>query len=122
LAYADGVPQVKESQPLTFWNADTSADIWHTVTRCAAPCTGPTGLNYPVADGGKGRMNFDSSEIGYGLLFTPAKAQIGWPPEQSSVWNGASWTLTPTKPGVYTFFCRIHPSMRGVIQIGRAHV
>ena len=63
-------------------------------------------------------MNFDSSEIGYGLFFTPAKGQIWWgQPIEQSVYNGASWSFTPTKPGVYTFFCRMHPFMRGVIRV-----
>jgi hypothetical protein len=118
LAYADGVPRVKLDQPLNFWNVDTSAQIWHTVTRCAAPCTGQTGLNYPVANGGRGPMNFDSSEIGYGVFFTPAKGQLWFDqPLERSVWNGTKWTLTPSRTGVYTFFCRIHPFMRGVIKV-----
>ena len=31
---------------------------------------------------------------------------------------GASKTFTITKPGTYNYHCNIHPSMKGVIQVG----
>ena len=99
-----GIPRVKVGQELTFVNEDTADFMWHTVTRCAFPCTGPTTVDYPIADGGLGIpgeiMDFDSSELGVGL--SPAQR--------------ADWTIKPDKPGYYTFFCRIHPSMRGAFQ------
>ncbi|MFN2544256.1 MAG: hypothetical protein ABR600_06765 [Actinomycetota bacterium] len=114
-----GIPRVMVNKPVTFWNADTSGDIWHTITRCAAPCDGRTGLDYPLADGGTGPMDFESMDLGYGVFFSPAKGQIGSdnkPPDQT-LSDGASWTFTPTQTGTYTFFCRIHPFMRGVVKV-----
>jgi plastocyanin len=115
-----GIPRVMVNKPVTFYNADTSADIWHTITRCAAPCDGPTGLDYPLADGEAGPMDFESMDIGWGVFFTPAKGQVGGDTGKSydqTLRDGAYWTYTPTKTGVYTFFCRIHPFMRGVIKV-----
>jgi plastocyanin len=102
---AAGIPQVKLGEPVRFTNLDTGAYIWHTVTRCKEPCTGPTSASYPLADGGLGdptdEMDFDSSELGYGLA--PAQR--------------ADWEFTPTATGVYSFWCRIHPSMRGAFKV-----
>jgi plastocyanin len=113
VAAKTGVPRVRLGQPLTFWNADTSADIWHTVTQCRLPCTGAPGLAYPVATG-----DLESMDIGWGVFFSPAKGQIGWNKTPSNaIRDGAEWTFTPSRTGVYAFFCRIHPFMRGVIQV-----
>ncbi|HVL80252.1 MAG TPA: hypothetical protein VM840_01510 [Actinomycetota bacterium] len=111
---AAGVPQVKAGKPLRFTNVDTAGYIWHTITRCKQPCTGATTASYPLADGGKPReafssdaefladpMDFDSSELGFGLA--PAQR--------------AEWTFTPTETGVYAFWCRIHPWMRGAFEV-----
>jgi hypothetical protein len=118
-----GIPLLKVGQPARFWNEDAAARIWHTYTRCKEPCTGATGVDYPVADGGTGRfgdpMDFDSGEIGYGLLFEPAKSQIGGsdPYDEKWVQDAAYWTFTPKSTGTYTFWCRIHPSMRGAVKV-----
>lgn len=99
-----GIPRVMQGTPVKFVNLDTADNMWHTVTRCAYPCTGPTTVDYPIADGGAGihdPMDFDSSELGIGL----------------SVPNRVDWTFTPAQKGVYTFFCRVHPSMRGAIEV-----
>lgn len=100
-----GIPRMRVGQKVTFWNYDAAAYIWHTVTRCLEPCTGPTSTNYPLADGGSGNpldtMDFDSSELGVGLA--PAQR--------------IEWEFTPDQAGDYTFFCRIHPQMRGVIRV-----
>lgn len=122
-----GIPLVRKGEPVRFWNADTAVDMWHTVTRCAEPCTGATGLDYPIADGGTATnpeeamadvMDFDSSEIGYGVFFSPASGQIGSDkPLDEAVRDGLYWEFTPTETGVYTFYCRIHHSMRGAIKV-----
>ena len=136
-----GVPTVKVGETVTFWNLDTADYMWHTVTRCADPCTGSTSASYPVADGayddlltngvtteemtlttilgdevvvpagsdidylldhvGPDPMDFDSGQVGYG---TGAN-------------NKLSWDFTPTRPGTFTFYCRIHPPMRGAIRV-----
>lgn len=100
-----GIPVVRKNRALTFTNLDTFDYMWHTATRCKYPCSGPTTVDYPIANGGSGVpgdvMDFDSSELGYGLY--PAQR--------------ADWTLVPDKVGTYTFFCRIHPGMRGAFKV-----
>jgi len=100
------IPRVKVNSPVTFWNADTADYMWHTLTACARPCTGATTASYPIADGWKNapdspEMDFDSGELG-----------VGAAPRQA-----VSWTLTPDTTGIFTFYCRIHPSMRGAINV-----
>jgi plastocyanin len=118
-----GIPQVKRGTTVRFWNLDNSMYVWHTFTACRYPCSGPTSVNYPVADGGNGsahdRMNFESMELGYGVLFDPTKSQLGGskPYDQQWMQDGVEWSFTPTRDGVYTFFCRIHPGMRGVFKV-----
>ncbi|MFN2525044.1 MAG: hypothetical protein ABR505_02095 [Actinomycetota bacterium] len=120
---ASGIPRVKLNEPVRFWNTDTFLDIWHTVTRCAEPCTGATGIHYPMADGGNGSpndvMDFDSTEIGYGLFFSPASGQIGSENKstEEALRDGLYWEFVPKRVGTYTFFCRIHPAMRGAIRV-----
>ena len=60
--------------------------------------------------------DFDSTEIGYGLFFSPASGQLFGQnkPFDQAPRDGAYATFTPAVPGIYTFYCRIHPSMRGV--------
>ena len=121
---ANGIPRVRVNEPVTFWNAESPASIWHTVTRCKEPCTGETGLDYPLADGGNGNpndvMDFDSAEIGYGVFFSPASGQLGDhedKPTDEAIRDGMYWEFTPERTGVYTFFCRIHHGMRGAIKV-----
>jgi plastocyanin len=110
-----GLPAVKLGTKLRFTNAD-SHSIYHTVTSCGFPCQGRTSASFPLADGktSAGRkLDFDSSELGFGApAIGPAKQE-------------ASWDLPVTeqegfKPGeVVTYFCRIHPSMRGAFEVQR---
>ena len=117
-----GIPRVQKGRPVTFWNFDTALDIWHTFTRCKEPCTGAYGLDYPVADGSGGTadtMDFDSTEIGYGLFFSPASGQIGGnnKTHPEALQDGLFWKFTPQQAGTYTLYCRIHPSMRGAFEV-----
>jgi plastocyanin len=120
---ATGIPRVKRGSPLTFWNLDSSSKVYHTFTACRYPCSGPTAVDYPLADGGNGKpsdpMNFESMEVGYGMLFEPSKSQVGGSEPYDEQWmrNGIEWTFTPTRDGTYTFFCRVHPGMRGVFKV-----
>jgi plastocyanin len=109
-----GIPTVKLGSDLTFTNADSGLSIYHTITTCAFPCTGATGAAFPLANGltSLGRpLDLDSAELGYGV------------PEISGVKNEAQWStpITPAagyRPGeVVTYFCRIHPSMRGAFKV-----
>jgi plastocyanin len=120
---ATGIPRVQRGTTVRFWNLDESMNVWHTFTACRYPCDGPTSVNYPVADGGNGNphdpMNFESMELGFGAMFDPTKAQVGGssPYDQQWMKNGVSWEFTPTRDGVYTFYCRVHPGMRGVFKV-----
>jgi hypothetical protein len=110
-----GLPVVKLGTRLRFSNAD-SHSIYHTVTSCAFPCLGRTSASFPLADGktSAGRnVDFDSAELGYGApAIGPAK-------------QDANWELPVTEEEGYrsgevvTYFCRIHPSMRGAFEVQR---
>ncbi len=60
-------------------------------------------MSYPIANGAGG---FDSGQLGFGPVgFTAFNQQQTWQ------------TPTDLKPGTYTFFCRIHPFMRGAFRV-----
>ena len=96
------IPSVKAGQSITFNNLDAPLDNgqWHTITSCKAPCNKATGIAYPLADG---PVIFDSGELGLG---------------QAPTANRTTWTTPADLPaGTYTYFCRIHPKMRGAFRI-----
>jgi plastocyanin len=109
------IPTVTAGQALTFINQDASSlsqfgglgmgnsfyinSIFHTVTSCQNPCGLDTGISYPLA---QGSTTFDSAQLGIG---TPASGSLTWS------------TPKNLKPGIYTYFCRIHPFMRGVFRV-----
>ena len=108
-----GLPTVKLGSKLRFTNADGLA-IYHTVTSCAYPCTGQTSASFPLADGktSTGRLiDFDSGEVGFGA------PEIG-PAKQTLEWEIPITAKEGFQPGeVVTYFCRIHPSMRGGFEV-----
>ncbi|HYH58903.1 MAG TPA: hypothetical protein VD790_06745 [Thermoleophilaceae bacterium] len=108
-----GIPEVKLGESVRFTNFEGGA-IYHTITSCAYPCLGQTGAAFPLADGetSKGRqVDLDSSELGFG---TPA---IG-PAKQTLEWSVDVTKEQGYKPGeVVTYFCRIHPFMRGAFEV-----
>ena len=102
-------PLVRAGQSLTFTNLDATtaispqASAYHTITACKAPCTGTTGIAYPLANA---KVQFDSGELGYGPGgYTPAANRNTWQTPKS------------LNPGTYTYFCRIHPFMRGAFRV-----
>ncbi len=98
-------PVVKRGRSLEFVNADSvaSRNIFHTITACKAPCNRTTGIAYPLADG---PVDFDSGELGFG------------PPGFTAAANVKSWKTPTTLPtGTYTYFCRVHPFMRGAFRV-----
>jgi plastocyanin len=102
-------PLVKAGEALTFTNLDATTAIsardsaYHTITSCKAPCTATTGIAYPLADA---KVQFDSGELGFGPAgFTPAANRNTWA------------TPKRLKAGTYTYFCRIHPFMRGSFRV-----
>jgi plastocyanin len=96
-------PVVLPGQSLTFDNEDASSQIFHTITACKAPCNRGTGISYPLANG---PVDFDSGELGYGPKgFTAAGNRYEWK------------TPANLRPGTYTYFCRVHPYMRGAFRV-----
>jgi plastocyanin len=96
------VPTVKPGQTITFDNLDAPLDNgqWHTITSCKAPCNRGTGIAYPLADG---PVIFDSGQLGTAGVPTA---------------NRNTWTTPADLPtGTYTYFCRIHPKMRGAFRV-----
>lgn len=102
-----GPPVVTRGQTLTFVNEDYAESLMrHTVSSCRAPCNGPDTTNYPFLDG-----RFDSGVLGW--MFEDAYVSTSPTPR---------WTLNTSQlhPGYYTFFCRIHPFMRGSFYVAPA--
>jgi plastocyanin len=104
-------PKIKPGQSVTFTNFDALPEMsdneqaWHTVTSCSAPCNQGPGIGYPLA---RGKTKFDSGQLGYGSFTS------------SEVTTGSNVYTTPplTQPGkTYTYFCRIHPYMRGSVRV-----
>lgn len=102
LGTEQSVPTVKAGDSLNFINHDNPQfnGVWHTITACKAPCNQSTGVAYPLADAD---VQFDSGELG-----------TGGPPTADRI----DWTVPNNLPtGTYTYFCRIHPSMRGSFKV-----
>jgi plastocyanin len=96
-------PTVKTGQSLQFVNEDNTRQIFHTITACKAPCMLNGGISYPLANGPVG---FDSGQLGTGTPgFTAAANRITWK------------TPANLPPGTYTYFCRVHPFMRGTFRV-----
>jgi hypothetical protein len=108
-----GVPTVPLGTELTFTNWEGAA-ILHTVTTCKFPCLGRTGAAFPLADGetsASRRLDLDSSQVGLGV------------PVISGATNRLQWSTPITREAGYrpgetvTYFCRIHPFMRGAFKV-----
>jgi plastocyanin len=86
-------------------NTPDSSQAWHSITSCRVPCNRGSGIGYPLA---AGQLDVDSGQLGYGT-------GLG----DSGVTTGSNVYVTPpyTKPGTYTYFCRIHPFMRGSLRV-----
>jgi plastocyanin len=90
---------IAPGQALTFRNNDNGDEIYHSITSCKAPCNRSTGIAYPIADG---PVQFESGQLGTQL---PGVGRVDWT------------TPTNLKAGTYTYFCRIHPFMRGAFRV-----
>jgi plastocyanin len=95
------VPTVVQGGTLVFRNDDASRGIPHTISACVSPCDLSTGIAFPLENG---QPRFDSGELGTGGA--PASGKV-------------SWTISTTNmaPGTYTYYCRIHPFMRGAFRV-----
>ena len=92
-------PVIRPGQALSFRNNDDDQEIYHSITSCKAPCNRSTGIAYPIADG---PVQFESGQLGTRL---PGVGRVEWS------------TPTDLEPGTYTYFCRIHPFMRGAFRV-----
>jgi plastocyanin len=96
-------PTIRRGGTLKFVNRDARRGIMHSITSCKAPCNRTTGIAYPLADG---PVRFDSGNLGFGPAGITAAA------------NRATWrTPRNLRPGTYTYFCKIHPFMRGAFRV-----
>lgn len=134
-------PTIRQGQQIEFVNKDAPlTERFHTITACRAPCNLTGGIGYPLADGPR---TFDSGELGYGPTINegvyaggsesvPISAVVNTPTKNSNcngvpglvglIRNGCIGTVawkTPKNlsPGTYTYFCRIHPFMRGAFRV-----
>jgi plastocyanin len=103
------VPTIEPGQSLTFksYDAVPSVNAFHTITACKDPCNGSTGIAYPIANG---PVTFDSGELGY----NGNQGSYGDAPAAGR----DTWQTPKDLPaGTYTYFCRIHPFMRGAFRV-----
>jgi hypothetical protein len=114
-ASGSGVPTVRLGSDLRFTNLEGTA-IYHSITSCRFPCLGPTGAAFPIADGetSVGRpIDLDSGELGIGApAIGPAKQTLNW---RVPVTREAGFRAGET----VTYFCRIHPFMRGAFKVAK---
>jgi hypothetical protein len=96
---AKNPPVIPRGQSATFRNLESAQRLYHSITSCKAPCTGKTGIAYPLADS---KVQFESNTLGTRI---PAAGSDNWT------------TPSNLKPGTYTYFCRIHPFMRGAFRV-----
>ena len=112
-------PVIKSGQSVTFTNLDALPDqtneeqAWHSITSCRLPCNQGSGIGYPLANG---PIKFDSGQLGYGKGIWSSGVTTG-----SNTWTTPPLTYRPgksrKKTTTYTYFCRIHPLMRGSIRV-----
>jgi plastocyanin len=110
-------PVVRAGQSLKFTNLDATktmtptASAYHTITACRQPCDRTTGIAYPLANA---NVQFDSGELGYG----PSLPIQGFGGKFTPAANRNTWkTPKSLGAGTYTYFCRIHPFMRGAFRV-----
>jgi plastocyanin len=108
-------PTVRAGRSLKFTNLDATkamtpqASAYHTITACKQPCDRTTGIAYPLANA---NVQFDSGELGYGPDI-PAVGGKFTPAAQRNTWK----TPKSLAAGTYTYFCRVHPFMRGAFRV-----
>src|SRR4051794_10956096 len=135
-------PTIQQGRSLTFVNKDNPLTIrFHTITACKAPCNKGSGVGFPLANGSG---LFDSGELGYGPTVALGNLGPGYDgenaltavaPTPTSKSNcgtvtgvakllmkgcvGSTTYRTPKSltPGTYTYFCRVHPFMRGAFRV-----
>ena len=135
---------VKAGSEVLVKNIDAAASIYHSITSCADNmCNKDSGQRYPLPS-----WDFDSAQLGYGVYgATAAKGGVFIPFYTSHPDNGLddplNWSSDPLRHAVtrtdahewkwkipasaevgetFAYFCRVHPFMRGSIQVVEAAV
>jgi plastocyanin len=114
-------PVIRPGGTLAFTNQDAlfgqpqRQQVWHTITACRAPCNKGSGIGYPLANGS---VDFDSGQLGYASGInsnvTIGSNTYATPPLK----DRARRAKTRFKRGTtYTYFCRLHPFMRGSFRV-----
>jgi hypothetical protein len=93
-------PVVPRGQSIMFRNLDDPDAVYHSITSCKPPCNRATGIAYPIADG---PVQFESGTLGSAV--PPTTGRLEWQ------------TPRNLDRGTYTYFCRIHPFMRGAFRV-----
>ncbi|MCB0876308.1 MAG: hypothetical protein KDB46_08940 [Solirubrobacterales bacterium] len=122
-------PTIKSGQSVLFTNLDAlpgetnEEQAWHSITSCRAPCNKGSGIGYPLANG---PVKFDSGQLGYGQGVWSAGVTTGSNQYTTPAlyYNKNNRDTIKTRKGkrklkatTYTYFCRIHPLMRGSIRV-----
>jgi len=103
-------PLIRRGRGVVFTNLEAlfgmpdNEQVWHSITSCRAPCNRGSGIGYPLA---AGPIKFDSGQLGFGTGLS------------QGVTAGTNRYRTPPlrKAGkTFTYFCRIHPFMRGSVR------
>jgi outer membrane protein assembly factor BamB/plastocyanin len=115
---SSGIPTVSLGTPLAFTNIDAAADVFHSITACAYPCRGATGIAFPLGNGTSSdgqKVSFDSGELGLEPAF--GTTRVG-PAKNETQWTLPVDAAHGFRAGqTYTYFCRIHPFMRGAFAV-----
>ena len=98
-------PTISPGQSITFKNNDAvpAINTFHSITACKSPCNKSTGIAYPLANG---PVSFDSGQLGFNNF-------AGAPAAGRDTWS----TPTNLTAGTYSYFCRVHPFMRGSFRV-----
>jgi hypothetical protein len=105
------IPTVRQGHSLLFVNQDHPGYEWHTITACRVPCNRSTGIAFPLSNA-PAATQFDSGQLGVDPM------SMG--PHGSPATNRLRWhTPTNLPPGTYTYYCRVHPFMRGAFRVVR---
>jgi plastocyanin len=103
------IPTVRQGHSLLFVNEDHPGYEWHTITACKVPCNRSTGIAFPLSNA-PAATQFDSGQLGIDPM------PMG--PHSSPATNTLRWhTPANLPPGTYTYYCRVHPFMRGAFRV-----
>lgn len=111
------VPKVVQGEPLTVINHDVGIGVRHTLTTCGFPCNGEYVANYPQPDG-----RLDTGRLGNldyldgGLVQDNGGPAAGYGPSEEAS-PVTELDTTDLEPGMYSYYCRLHPWMRGMFEV-----